>query len=356
MTDLSVRPAFVFFLESLNLKPDVPINGVMSISGLSSAVGFSPARYAAPRDSQQTSDALAEAPRLIGEGAAMQRLRLQIERLGPHFRTVLMQGEIGTGKELAARALHARSSVADGPFVVCHAARLEEMGEKDREDDLLSLWREKASGGTLFLDGVEEIVPTAQQRLLRVLDRKTGFRMIASTSQNLRVMAASGLFRQDVFHRLAMVEITLEPLRNRREDIPALVSCFLERFSKQYEKPVDGVSHDAMERLMSYEWPGNIRELENVMHNGVLQCEDTVLRLGDLPSLAETGDGTVTVSVARSIDAPVRLQEVIERHVRRVLRECAGNKMRAAERLGISRSTLYRMLEEGSMEAMETKP
>lgn len=332
----------------------MPIDGVMSITGLSSAAGFSPARFAASRDSEHSLEIAAEAPLLVGEGAAMQRLRLQIERLGPHFRTVLVRGEVGTGKELVARALHAKSGVASGPFVVCHAVRLEETGERERGDDLISSWLEKAHQGTLFLDGVEEIAPTAQRRLLRMLDRKRSFRLIAATNQDLRVMAAAGLFRQDVYHRLAMVEITLEPLRRRKEDIPALVTHFLESFAAQYRKPVDEVSHDAMQRLLNYDWPGNVRELENVLHNGVLQCEDTVLRLADLPSLLES-TGVPLTSTAQPDEVSMRLQEVIERHVQRVLRECAGNKVRAAERLGISRSTLYRMLEGGSVEASGTK-
>jgi len=283
-----------------------------------------------------------EAPMLIGNGAAIERLQLQIGRIGPHFRTVLVRGETGTGKELVARALHARSDRARGPFFICHAARLAEPEQHD--GDLAQRLTEATGEGTLFLDGVEEASPEGQRGLLRILTQRTGLRMIASSSQDLRVMAAAGVFRQDIYHRLAMVEITLEPLRRRTGDIPALATHFLERFSTQYEKRIDTIGPDAMEKLLLHEWPGNVRELENVLHNGVLQCEGRVLAAADLPSLTDSV-GTARPEERRQSEVPLRLQDVIDRHVLHVLQNCSGNKARAAEVLGISRSTLYRMLE-----------
>lgn len=273
----------------------------------------------------------------------MQRLRLQIERLGPHFRTVLVRGEIGSGKELVARCLHAKSERAAAPFVVCHASRLMEIEEDARDSDILRSLGGTHPEGTLFLDGIEEIAPAAQRRLLRILDQKNGLRIIASSSQDLRVLAAAGLFRKDAYHRLAMVEITIEPLRRRVEDIPGLAMYFLEKFASQYEKTVDAIAAVAMEKLLAYEWPGNVRELENALHNAVLQCEGTVLERTDLSLLS--GVAGVMPPVERQSETPARLQDVIDRHVLHILRECAGNKVRAAEMLGISRSTLYRMLE-----------
>lgn len=290
---------------------------------------------------------------LVGEGEAMRRLRLQIERLGPHFRTVLVRGETGTGKELVARALHAKG-VAEEPFVICHAARLAGAEEEGHDFGRIDTLIENAARGTLFLDGVEEMPPEAQRRLLQILERRPSFRTIASTSHDLRVMAAAGLFRQDVYHRLAMVEIVLEPLRKRPEDIPVLTLHFLERFSSRYRRPIDAVAHDAMERLIEHTWPGNVRELENVLHNGVLQCEGTVLGVQDLNSLNERADGSHDM-LPRPNEKRERLQDVIERHVLRVLEECSGNKVRAAEVLGISRSTLYRMLDACSEQTMGPK-
>jgi DNA-binding NtrC family response regulator len=320
--------------------------------------GFFPAGI--PQASFDTStlspESSAGSPTLAGDGAAVRRLRLQIERIGPHFRTVLVRGEVGTGKELVARALHAKSDRAAGPFVICHAARISEIDEEAHSGDVIQAMAESAQEGTLYLDGVEEMSARAQKRLLRLLDRKTAPRMIAASSQDLRVLAAAGIFRHDVYHRLAMIEITLEPLRQRKEDIPTLVMHFLKRFASQYQKPVDVIARDAMEKLLLHEWPGNVRELENVLHNGVLQCEDTMLSMSDLslPTGAVKAVGTAPPAELRQNDPPMRLQDVIDRHVLRVLRECSGNKVRAAEVLGISRSTLYRMLEGCSAQASES--
>jgi DNA-binding NtrC family response regulator len=290
---------------------------------------------------------------LVGDGAVMRRLRLQIERIGPHFRTVLVRGEIGTGKELVARALHAKSGRAGSPFVVCHAARISEIDEEGDSGDSIQAMARSAQDGTLYLAGVEEMSPGGQKKLLRLLDQKTAPRTIAASSQDLRVLAAAGIFRQDVCHRLSMIEITLEPLRQRVEDIPALVMHFLKRFASQYKKPVDTIARDAMEKLLLHEWPGNVRELENVLHNGVLQCEKAMLGMADLSLAAEIAGAARPVKL-RSSESPMRLQEVIDRHVLRVLRECSGNKVRAAEVLGISRSTLYRMLEGCSAQTVES--
>lgn len=292
-----------------------------------------------PAASGSLSAKTAETPLLIGEGPAMQRLMLQIGRIGPHFRTVLVRGEVGTGKELVARALHAKSDRATAPFLVCHAARLAGANHEDHPLDLA----EAADQGTLFLDGIDEIPAEGQQTLLRLLNQKKA-RIIASSSQDLRVMAAAGLLRQDIYHRLAMVEIVLEPLRRRVENIPVLAMHFLERFATRYGKKIETIAPEAMENLLLYEWPGNIRELENVLHNAVLQCEGSALGIRDLPALL-AGTGAAHPAELRQSETPLRLQEVIERHVIRVLRDCSGNKVRAAEVLGISRSTLYRMLE-----------
>lgn len=300
--------------------------------------------------SYRTSTAAGDAPELVGESMSMQRLRLQIERIGPHFRTVLVHGEIGTGKELVARALHGKSGRAGTPMTVCHAARLSGM-DKSAERALLTQLR-AAQEGTLFLDGVDEVSPEAQKNLLEMLDRRTGLRTIASSSQNLRVMAAAGLFRSDLYHRLAVVEIPLEPLRRRTDDIPVLANYFLGRFASLYQKRIGSVAPEAMQLLMQHEWPGNVRELENVVHNAVLQCESRALEAHDLASMMRGKAIVTAIDEGRHTQAPLRLQEVIDHHVVRVLRECSGNKVKAAEVLGISRSTLYRMLEGCSAEAV----
>jgi DNA-binding NtrC family response regulator len=288
-------------------------------------------------------DSIAEAAsfEMVGDGDAMRRLHLQVKRIGPHFRTVLIRGELGTGKELAARALHRASEGAGSPFVVCNAASLEDATADGTILEWLNDLMVAASKGTLFLDGIEEIPMVTQSRLLAALRKKACRRIIASTTEDLRLLAASGKFRQDLYHYVATVEIVVEPLRERREDIPPLAEYFLRRFSTLYGRRIYGIADDGMERLLTHAWPGNVRELENVIRNGVLQCEGTVLRAGDLTSLCE-----MNVEVAStSTIAPARLQDVVNEHVQRVLKSCSGNKVKAAEVLGISRSTLYRMLE-----------
>jgi Response regulator containing CheY-like receiver, AAA-type ATPase, and DNA-binding domains len=277
---------------------------------------------------------------LVGNGVAMRRLRLQIERMGPHFRTVLVRGEIGIGKELVARALHARSGVAREPFVVCHASSLNEVAMAEDHEFIPGHVR-LSDVGILFVDGVEDLSASAQHLLLRAVEQK-GARVIVSTTRDLRRMAAAGRFRPDLYHRLAMVEIVVEPLRNRTEDIPALAMHFVKRFCAQYERRIDAIADGAVAKLQSHTWPGNVREFENALRNGVLQCEGTILEAADLSmmQIEEPNDGN-----ASGREVPTRLQDVVEQHVVRVLRECEGNKVRAAEVLGISRSTLYRMLE-----------
>ncbi|WP_035348473.1 sigma-54-dependent transcriptional regulator [Edaphobacter aggregans] len=266
---------------------------------------------------------------LLGSGATMRRLRLQIERIGPHFRTVLVRGEMGTGKELVARALHERSGRAGEAFVFCHAATLAEMAEDERGDWLRGNMG-SADAGTLFVDGAEELSVGGQRGLLRMLEQKMGSRVIVSTAEDLRSMAAAGRFRQDLYHRLARVEIVVEPLRNRTEDIPDLAMHFMERFAAQYERSVEAIAPDTMERLRSHAWPGNVRDFENVLRNGVLQCQGTVLGANDLSSLVGF---TMPSADSRPVhqETPARLQDVVEQHVVRALRECSGNKVRAAE-------------------------
>jgi len=276
---------------------------------------------------------------MIGDGAAMQHLRMQVERFGPYFRMILVRGERGTGKELTARGLHARSEGADGVFIVCHGTML-----TDETDRHLSERMKRARRGTLFLDAIDEMSLPAQDRLLVAMEQKRYTRMIASSSKDLRALTASGRFRGSLYHRLAMVEIALEPLRRRAEDIPALAMHFLHRSSESCKKDVTMIADDAMKRLMHYEWPGNVRELEDAVRVGVLECDGNKLEARHLVLVDEKKIGIAPITSACQ---SMRLQDVVERHVQQVLKSCAGNKVRAAELLGISRSTLYRMLDGG---------
>jgi DNA-binding NtrC family response regulator len=301
-----------------------------------------------------SAEVMAEPPSfdLVGESPATQRLRLQIDRIGPHFRTLLVHGEIGTGKELVARALHSRSRGEAGPFLTCHGAALAEACEMGVIRGVGSPWETVLTGrpGTIYLDGIDNLSLNAQSRLLDLIrgwkHRQAHPRMIAATGQDLRRMLGAGQFRPDLYHRLAALEILIEPLRERREDIPPLATHFLHRFALLYGKKIAAIDEGAMQRLHEHHWPGNVREFENVMRNGVLECDGPRLEtthLGRLLSAEDTPRNDTTKTTEREMVE--NLQEVVDRHVMRVLNLCGGNKVRAAELLGISRSTLYRMLE-----------
>ena len=284
-------------------------------------------------------------PALIGQSPAINHLRAQLQRIGPYFRRVLLTGEAGTGKHLAARLLHQHTPNATGPFVCCDAATISASlldhpnitPIRDTDPDCLL---SAAQGGTLHLARVCEMPLNAQEQLLKLLvryeqrhhaSRKLETRIIASARRDLRVLTAAGLFRQDLYHRLAMVEIVLPQLRSRYEDIAPLAVHLLG----------DSItlSREALQQLRKHAWPGNVRELENVLRSTTLAAENSVIEPQHLPML--------TAEPLRKAPTGTRLQDVIDHHVLRVLEQCEGNKVRAAELLGISRSTLYRMLDTG---------
>jgi DNA-binding NtrC family response regulator len=207
----------------------------------------------------------------------------------------------------------------------------------------------KSHDGTLFLDGISEMPLKAQDMLLQTLQQyespqRKDLRIIASTRADLRILVSTGRFRQELHQRLATVDIALPPLRERIEDIVELARYFAGRSALLYATSVRKIADEAVERMQEYCWPGNVRELESVLREGVLQCEGEVLESRHLPAFAGTGSlEESTTDTTKS----ARLQDVVEQHVVRVLQNCGGNKLRAAEVLGISRSTLYRMLDAG---------
>ena len=302
-------------------------------------------------------------PEILGESAVMRRLRTQLRRLGPHFRTVLLRGETGTGKELVARALHSYSAHAAGPFAIYNGSLQAELGVASTasganfpvaEEDIAGLMK-RAHRGTVFLDQIGEMSSAAQADVLAVLQRTERqrrrpivvhgleARTIATTSSDLRVLVASGRFREELYYRMATVEIELPPLRERVEDIPLLAEYFLSRYAHQYGRHIHGLTPDALEQMRTYRWPGNVRQLKNVIRRAVVENEDGWIEAEDLAVRTEMPEPEGYVAQSST----GRLQEVVEQHVFQVLRDCAGNKVRAAEMLGISRSTLYRMLEGG---------
>jgi DNA-binding NtrC family response regulator len=300
---------------------------------------------------------------MVGRSPLMLEVFAKIRRIAPHFRTVLVAGATGTGKELVARALHRLSPAGRGPFVVCNCSALvENLVESElfgyvrgaftgATQDKVGLF-EHADGGSIFLDEIGELSAAAQAKLLRVLQnhqvqrvgslrpRNIDVRVIAATHRNLRTMVQEGRFREDLYYRLAVVEINLPVLSERREDLPLLERYFIEKFSAEYNKPISGLVRRAQTRLATYPWPGNVRELENVIGNACMMADGNLIDVRDLPERLRQ---PLTQDVAGN-ESFLSLEEVQRRHVLRVLDSVGGNKARAAEILGIGRATIYQLL------------
>jgi DNA-binding NtrC family response regulator len=300
---------------------------------------------------------------MVGHSPAMLELFHQIQRVAPHFRTVLLTGETGVGKELAAQALHRLSPVASGPFVTCNcSAVMESLAESElfghvrgaftgAVQDRVGVF-EAANKGTLLLDEVGELSLALQAKLLRVLQnqeiqrvgspavRRIDVRVIAATHRDLQAMVREQRFREDLFYRLSMVDIKLPTLAQRKEDLPLLERHFIQRFADQYGKRIQGITRRAEGLLARYSWPGNVRELENVLGNACMMCEGETIDIRDLPVRIrdrESGE-------AEEENPLVTLEDVERSHALRVLESVGGNKVRAAEVLGVSRTKLYRIL------------
>jgi DNA-binding NtrC family response regulator len=306
---------------------------------------------------------------MVGRSAPMLETFRRIRRVAQHFRTVLITGETGTGKELAARALHDLSPVANGPFVACNCSALvETLAESElfghvkgaftgATQDRAGIF-EAANGGTVLLDEVGELSPAAQAKLLRVLQnqeiqrvgspavRRVEVRVVAATNRDLRLMIAEQRFREDLFYRLSMVHITLPTLAERKEDLHLLQQHFLKRFAQLYSKPLRGMTRRAQALLSRYSWPGNVRELENVLGNACMMADGDSLDIGDFPEYIRSREP----SASAQHGVVATLAEVEKAHVLRVLETAEGNKMRAAELLGISRAKLYRVLADSQLE------
>jgi DNA-binding NtrC family response regulator len=299
-------------------------------------------------------------PSFIAESAAMKPVLQMIGRVGPTDANVLVTGESGTGKGLVAQALHAASPRAGGPLVTINMGGLPEgvfeselFGHvrgafTDAKSDRMGRF-ELAAGGTLFQDEIANLTLAQQARLLRVIEtgefeavgssrtRKVDVRIVSATNADLRAEVAAGRFRQDLLFRLNTVEIPLPPLRERREDLPALARHFLRLFAAKHRKVVADFAPAALAAMRDYPWPGNVRELEHVVERAVLMAETREVRPSDL------GLSPSAPSVS-GVDE-MSLEDVETLLIRKALARFDGNVSRAAEFLGLSRSALYRRLQ-----------
>ena len=300
---------------------------------------------------------------MVGHSAVMLEVFHRIRRVAPHFRTVLLTGETGVGKELAAQALHKLSPVSSGPFVTCNcSAVVETLAESElfghvrgaftgAVQDRLGVF-EAANGGTVLLDEVGELSLPLQAKLLRVLQnqeiqrvgspmvRRVDVRVIAATHRDLQAMVKDQQFREDLFYRLSMVQIKVPSLAQRKEDLPLLERYFIKRFADQYGKPVRGITRRAQALLARHSWPGNVRELENVLGNACMMTESETIDVRDLPDYIRD----TQPSEPPEEKTLTTLEQVERSHALRILESVGGNKVRAAELLGISRTKLYRIL------------
>ncbi|MCU1286055.1 MAG: Response regulator of zinc sigma-54-dependent two-component system [Acidobacteriales bacterium] len=307
---------------------------------------------------------------IVGRSPLMLDLFAKIRRIAPHFQTVLISAPTGSGKELVSRALHHLSPVKSSTFAVCNcSAIVESLFESElfgyvrgaftgATQDKVGLF-EFANGGTVFLDEIGEMPLAAQAKLLRVLQnqevqrvgspvaKKVNVRVIAATHRDLRSLAAQGKFREDLFYRLSMVEITIPRLAERKEDLPLLQRHFVEKYASVYNKPIRGITRRAQGILSKYSWPGNVREIENVLGNASMMVEGELIDVHDLPEHVRQSVSHIHVEE----EGMISFEELERRHLLRVLKQVNGNKMRAAEILGIGRGTLYNMLARIEIEA-----
>ena len=325
---------------------------------------------------------------IIGESQPMQAIYKTLGKIAPSDVTVLVFGESGTGKELIARAVHFNSPRLGKPFIALNCAAIprelleselfgHEKGAFTGATERKLGKFEQANGGTLFLDEIGDMPLELQAKLLRVLQEKeitrTGgnqtfqvdVRIVAATNQNLKEKVRDKEFREDLFYRLNVVPIDLPPLRERREDLPALVDYFISRVRQEYGTHAQGISKKAMELLAGYSWPGNIRELENTIQRAALLSPDTILEPDDFPELHSNGqeesgnsnslEGLITKKLQDSL-AQIDLQDMANLYemvlhqmerplINIVLQKTRGNQVKAAEVLGINRNTLRKKIQ-----------
>lgn len=303
---------------------------------------------------------------MVGRSPIMQRVISQMRHTARHLRIAAIEGEGGTGKMLAARTLHKFGSDSAGPFVPCSAAQffaapaLASPRPTARPEFSMLPAFKRSLGGTLVLTRVDELTSANQASLLELLQWIDNQHLLGAldsiprqilclSGRPLRRLASIGALRSELANRLTAIRFWMPPLRERREDIPLLADFFVGQFSATHGKPVRGLGPQSLPRLVQHSWPGNVRELESVICSAALNCEGQWIRPIDLPALNAAADpAPVPPPISGLADDDPNLDRAILRHIQNVLALAQGNKLRAAKMLGISRSTLYRLLDSGS--------
>lgn len=303
--------------------------------------------------------------KIIGKSEPMVRLMETVKQVADATASVLVTGESGVGKELVADALHQLSSRSNGPFIKVSCASF---AETLLEDELFGHEKgafsgasaarkgrfELANGGTLFLDEIGEISQGTQVKLLRVLQERqferlggektltVDVRLVAATNRDLRAEVDAGRFREDLYYRLNVIHMEVPPLRERKEDIPLLMSHFLEMYNERNKRQVEGFSQRAKAAILSYDWPGNIRELGNCVESAVVLASEKIIDLDDLPGAVKNASSEERVV----IPVGTTMEQAEKALILATIASCGGNKSKAADILGVARKTLHRKVQE----------
>jgi len=355
-----------------------PIEDQKILSVIRAAIDKMDSLSAAAISSKKGISSKALACGLVGNSAPITEIYSLIDRVSTSKATILLRGESGTGKRMIARAIHKSDKKRkDKPFIEVSCGALpKEIIESELFGHTKGSFTgaladrkgrfELADGGTILLDDIDSFSLDLQTKLLRVLQQKefervgdhntmkVDVRVIATTNQNLEKAIADGRFRQDLYYRLNVISITIPPLRERKEDLPALIKHFIAVYSKENYKKIKNITDEAYRILTSYDWPGNVRELENIIERAVILDTDLVIDKDDLPEVLLSGSSNVVEKpVTLNTGSVSTLKEALKNperiFIEKILEEVGGNKKKAAIKLGVNRTTLYNKLRQHNL-------